>query len=149
MGEGMEQLSESGTINRNTRSKMDEWAVEEETEAVRDARLAAAKAEGRTGIAGAEEFEPLVPMPRDEELTKPWDPSMGRAKTGPESLDHLVGLPRPIPHPNFSHLSRPAPTGIPGEWHDSMLIAGWEYNETADAQVYRKPKQRPRYGGMR
>lgn len=145
----MGENTESGTINRNARE--------------REERLAAAKAEERTGIAGAEDFEPLLP-PQDaspvlfgedkteiqvpprmvgyvagemerimngvgeggraNEVIKAWDPSMGRKRV----TDEVLGLPRGL--------------GAHGPWHETLLSSGWHYHESADAQVYRKPKSR-------
>jgi len=139
-----EMFTQVETINKRNRQEREE-------------RLAAAKAEERTGIAGAEDFEPLLPPPHEVdglfatgalvpahmygvgegdransdaaehgELMKPWDPSMGRKRV----TDEVLGLPHGL-----------------GRWqdtmHDTMLNKGWEYHETADAQVYRKPKRRP------
>lgn len=160
------------TINARNRTEKDRLEQE------RQAKLEAMKAEERTGIAGAEEFEPCLPsvpplasdsgdppcghgggpVKEEQDFFSPYNESgpafnpllrhgfpgrLSAPSAGQESLDKLVGLPRITLPPSLS------PSNIPGEWHDSMLIAGWEYHETADSQIYRKPKQRPRYGGMR
>lgn len=137
----MEDTEDTTTINTRNRSEKDRLEQE------RQAKLEAMKAEERTGIAGAEEFEPWAPpqdapkvvgTPEAQDIGQPltYIPSAGVRRL----TDELPGPPRRPSSP---------PSGIPGEWHDSMLIAGWEYHETADSQLYRKPKQRPRYGGMR